>query len=99
MNAKQFALDENSVVWRDLNDEVIVLELATSTYLTLNGSGRLLWMRLVGGTDLLGLVSVLQEEYEIPEAVAVADAQAFIDALTERSLLTYVNQVDIDSPS
>ena len=42
-------IDSNAAVWREVDGEVLVLELATAIYLTLNGSGWILWNELVDG--------------------------------------------------
>lgn len=75
------------VVWRSDEDEVVVLELTTGTYLTLNGSGKLLWLSLADGCKASALTQQLQDAYGISEELATADASAFVDDLTQRNLL------------
>lgn len=84
---ERIALDLDAVVWREVDDEVIILELATAVYLTLNGSARLLWLRLDQGATEDELAEVLAETYDIAIEQAAVDTRAFLDALRERSLL------------
>ncbi len=77
----------DDVVWRDVGDELVLLELATSTYLTLNGTARFLWEHLVGGATMDELVESLGDHYGIGPAQARDDAEVFVSTLGERDLL------------
>jgi hypothetical protein len=77
----------DQVAWRDVGDELIVLELATSTYLTLNGSAKHLWLDLSAGATAEELVASLVSTYGISAAQAATDTQAFLAALLERKLI------------
>jgi len=78
-------LDE--VVWREVGDDLVVLELSTSTYLTLNGSAKQLWIGLVDGATVPELAERLTARYGITEEQALADTEAFLSALGDRKLL------------
>jgi len=83
----QYAIDSSEAVWREVGDDVIILDVRTSTYLSLNGSGRLLWLALEGGAKLSDLVALLVDEFAIEESRAVEDVDAFLASLDERQLL------------
>lgn len=55
--------------------------------MTLNESGALLWRGLQQDTDLPTLAAILTAEYEVDEAKATADAEAFVALLREKGLL------------
>jgi Coenzyme PQQ synthesis protein D (PqqD) len=78
-------LDE--VVWREVGEDLVVLELSTSTYLTLNGSAKQLWIGLVEGATVPELAERLTARYGITAEQAVADTEAFLSALGDRKLL------------
>jgi Coenzyme PQQ synthesis protein D (PqqD) len=80
-------LKVDDVVWRDVGDELVVLELSTSTYLTLNGTAKHLWESLAAGATVAELVEMLAERYEITPERAQADAESFVTELTNRDLL------------
>jgi hypothetical protein len=77
----------DEVVWRDVGDELVVLELSTSTYLTLNGTAKQIWEGLVGGATREALIASLVERYGISTDQAQADVEVFIGELTDRGLL------------
>jgi len=81
----------DEVAWRDVGDELIVLELATSTYLTLNGSAKQLWIGLAAGTTMDELVDTLVTMYGISVDQAFADTDQFLSALIERKLIEPVD--------
>ena len=75
-------------VLREVAGSFVVLPLAKSTaefngMLTLNESGVLLWKRLSEGCTLSELVSVLTEEYEVNEDVALHDVEKFLAKIGE----------------
>jgi hypothetical protein len=80
-------LKVDDVVWREVGDELVVLELTTSTYLTLNGAAKHLWITLVDGATFGQLAASLEERYQIPPERATTDAEAFLSALTDRQLI------------
>jgi len=77
----------DDVVWREVGDELVVLELSTATYLNLNGTARHLWQLLVDGSTVQGLVDDLVLKYGISAIQAMADVEAFISGLSDRNLL------------
>jgi hypothetical protein len=78
----------DDVVWRDVGDDLVVLELSTSTYLTLNGTAKFLWQGIAdGGSTKSELAIRLSNRYDIPEEQAVADVESFLGGLSERRLL------------
>jgi hypothetical protein len=84
-SAVRLRLDD--LTWQDLDGEIVVLDLQGSAYYQLNGSGALLWHRLLDGGDRADLEAALVERYEVDERQASNDVDAFITALTEARLL------------
>jgi hypothetical protein len=77
----------SGVAWRDVDGEVIVLDNHANRYLSLNGSGALLWRRLVAGTDRAELVELLRTTYGVDHARALDDVTAFLAELDAQNLL------------
>jgi hypothetical protein len=73
--------------WREIDDEVVALDVDTATYLSANASGRLLWRALASGATREELVSCLVDEFEVDAERAGADVDAFIGELSQRGLL------------
>jgi hypothetical protein len=84
---EKLQLKVDDVVWREVGDELVVLELATSTYLTLNGTAKHLWVSLSGGSTADELTEMLAERYEISIEQARSDTESFLAALADRELL------------
>ena len=61
--------------------------MTTTTYLTLNGSAKQLWLGLLDGATVEELVGTLSGQFGISPEQARADTESFVSALTERALL------------
>ena len=82
-----------------LKDGFVVREVAGKTVavsvgggafrgmITLNGTAAFLWEALKEDTTEVALKDALKEEYEVDDAVALADVKAFISKLREAGLL------------
>jgi hypothetical protein len=84
---ERFRLRDHDLVWRQVEDEIIILDLGASLYASLNDAGRVLWMRLVDGATLAELAAELQHAYELAPDVAARDAAAFLARLNDQGLL------------
>jgi hypothetical protein len=84
----------DDLVWRELDDEVVLLDLRSSLYLTLNRTGRLMWERLAEPTTAARLTAVVAESYSLPPAEAAADVVAFLESLVARQLVELVAKAD-----
>jgi hypothetical protein len=77
----------DDLAWREVGDELVILEVTTTSYLTLNGSARMLWDRLADGVTRSELTEALVERYGIATERADRDVDAFLKVLGQRSLL------------
>jgi hypothetical protein len=90
MNATKIALRGDAVSWAPTTDgAIVVLDLRTSRYLSLNAAGSLLWLRLVDGATVADLQAALRDRFGVTESVAEADAEAFLSALRSRDLVDF----------
>ena len=80
-------LKSDDVVWREAGDELVVLELSTTTYLTLNGTAKQLWLGLAAGSTVEDLVGMLIETYGITSEQAMSDTESFVAELADRELI------------
>ncbi len=85
--AELLKIDRTAVEWRQVDDEIVALDLRDSMYLGINASGTVLWPLLAEGATRHELVSALVETYEIDEAQAAGDVDAFVTSLRDRELL------------
>lgn len=84
---RQLRLRSEALAWRHVDDEVIAVDLQSSTYLSAAGSGALLWEALASGTTRDLLIDLLVEEFDIERDRAAVDVDAFVADLAGRELL------------
>jgi hypothetical protein len=75
------------IVWREIDSEVVVLDLEGSAYFTVSRSGRTLWPLVVGGTSVEELADRLVERFSLEREVAERDVHSFLDSLGREGLL------------
>ena len=75
------------MAWQRIEGETILLNLAASTYLGVNGSGTVLWPGLVEGCTREQLVSRMCDTYGVDRAQATADVTAFLAECRDRGFL------------
>ncbi len=80
-------IDAHQVHWRRAGDELLVLHLPSSRYLQLNATAGVLWDAVVEGATTEELEALLRTTYEIDEAQASADVDAFLRSLRDGGLL------------
>lgn len=80
-------LRDDRVRWREIDDDVVAVDIDRSTYLSTNGSGALLWLELAQGTTRDQLVERLAQAYLIDSDRAAADVDAFLSDLNGQGLL------------
>lgn len=72
---------------RSVEDEIVLLDLRTQTYLSLNRTGARLWPLITEGTDRAALVAALRQRHDVPVEVAERDVDALVAQLREADLL------------
>lgn len=77
----------SNLSWREVDGEVIALDLDSSTYFSANRTGSLLWHAMVDGATISELVVLLQESFDIEEQTARTDVTAFLQLLHQNGLL------------
>lgn len=75
------------VEWQHVDDEVVVLDLTSSEYLAVNGSGAALWRLVAAGTTERRLVEELTARFRVDLAQARADVTQFTAQLRDLALL------------
>jgi Coenzyme PQQ synthesis protein D (PqqD) len=77
----------DDITWREIDGDLVVLDLRSSTYLTTNASATVLMKQLTQDRTLAQLVRALVDAFAIPDQRAQEDVLAFLDELGERGLL------------
>jgi hypothetical protein len=82
-----FQLREHELEWRQIDDEIVVLDGRSSCYLSIEGSGVSLWSSLKAGASREELVEALVDAYGIEPDRAGQDVDRFVADLAGRGLL------------
>jgi hypothetical protein len=77
----------DDITWREIDGDLVVLDLRSSTYLTANASASVLMRQLTEERSLAQLVQALVDAFDIPPQRAQQDVQAFVDELGASGLI------------
>ncbi|MGE0877296.1 MAG: PqqD family protein [Acidimicrobiia bacterium] len=77
----------DSVLFRELDGEAVILNLETETYFGLNESATRMWEVVTTATSIAAAVDALIEEYEVDRDELERDVLEFVETLRARSLL------------
>lgn len=75
------------VVARSVAGEMILLDLETGIYFTLNSVGASIWRALESGAPRDQVVDAIVDQYEVDVETASADYDEYVDALVAEGLL------------
>lgn len=75
------------ISWRDINGELVALNVKSGEYFIFNEIGRMVWLAIAGGQDSSETVKKVIDEYEVNEQDASRDVEVFVKALEERSIV------------
>lgn len=79
------------VVFRDLEGEIVLLNLKTGIYFGLNPMGTRIWHLLRAHESLQKVLDSLVEEYEVTKAQCEEDLLSFVAVLREKGLIELSN--------
>ncbi len=80
-------LRPEALQWREIEGEVVAVDLETSSYLGANEAGAVLWRALATGATKEELAALLVAEFDIDAEQAASDTDAFVAQLRENDLL------------
>lgn len=87
MTSRVLRLRADRLPWREIEGEVVALDVASSRYLGANCTGAMLWARLADGCTEEALVQALTPLHPDGVTAARQDVTAFLADLRERDLL------------
>jgi hypothetical protein len=83
----ELKLRSEHLEWREVEGEVIVLDLEGSVYMSLNGSGAVCWHALAEGATREEIVRRLTDEFDVARERAERDVADFLQELRSHGLL------------
>ena len=75
------------MVWAALQDDIVLLNLDTGVYFSLDGVGRRFWELLSEGVAVDAMLQRLNDEYEVEAAVLRMDLDSLVRQLTAEGLI------------
>ena len=75
------------LTWRVVDREIVLLDLRTSRYFSINSSGSVLWRLLSQGTSRASLSGELRRTYGLDDAQAIGDVDRFVGELESHGLV------------
>jgi hypothetical protein len=85
--SERIQIRAGAVEWREVEGEVVALDLRNKTYLAVNRTGAAIWPILMSGADREELLALLLETFAVSQDEAAADLDAFLAELAEQDLL------------
>ena len=88
MNQQLIPVISSELIWRELNDGTVIVTPDEGKVRVLNQTGTAIWL-LIDGTNSLGEISThIASKFEVGQAEALRDAEAFLTDLSFRGLIT-----------
>ena len=72
--------------YRELDDHVVILDLDSSVYSTLNPVGSLIWNEADGNLTVAQLVDIVVEVFDVSHETATDDTIQFVEAMAAEGL-------------
>ena len=86
LNKKKFDLAEE-VLYREVENEAILLHIPTGTYYGLSETSILFWKALQEKQPLKPVVEQIIQEYDVERAQVMQDLQTFLEDLLEAGII------------
>ncbi len=77
------------VIWRELEDGVVIVSPGAGAVRVLNGVGADIWRLLDGTSTMAQIEESMLERYAVSEEQLAADMERFLDELHARGLLVW----------
>jgi hypothetical protein len=77
----------DDVVWRELADEVVLLNLTSGLYFGLEGTGGKIWRALADKGTTEAAIDVIAAEYDASREKIEADVTRLVDELRAKGLI------------
>ncbi|MBT5723106.1 MAG: PqqD family protein [Gammaproteobacteria bacterium] len=88
MNLDQTFTISEEVICQVLDDESVLLDLASENYLGLDEVGTRIWQLIDDGETMRSVVATMLDEYDTSEETLVGDLDKFLNDLQTQGLIT-----------
>lgn len=84
----QRVIRSSDAIAKELDGELVLLDLQSGTYFGLNEVGSRIWELMESPVSVADINTKLLEEFEVSDEILSADVDAFLAVLHEKKLLT-----------
>jgi hypothetical protein len=81
-----FITSEN-IAWRNVNDEVVILNLKSGEYYTLNDVGQFVWLAVADKRNMEEIRQKVVDTFDVSPEKASEDIESFISRMLDEGLL------------
>ena len=85
--SERIRIRDGALEWREVEGEVVALDLRSQTYLAVNSTGAALWPALVSGAERDELLTHLLDTFSVSRQQAAVDLDTFLADLERQDLL------------
>lgn len=78
---------KQDIVARSVGDEMVLLDLETGTYFTLNGVGAFIWRQIEEQCDVDAIATRMVNEYEVDLHQARNDASTLLSTMLDQGIV------------
>lgn len=87
-------LRTDQLLWREVDDSIVILDQDRSVYFAVQGAGTALWDLLLEGSTDAQLAQHLVETFTLDHEQAAADVRAFLSDVRDAGLLIQTGAVE-----
>lgn len=87
LDFSQKALASTHVIYRELDDEAVLLHVKNGRYLGLNDTGRFFWGALQASASLEEAYREIEEHYDVAPRRLREDLEQFVEGLLQHDLV------------
>jgi hypothetical protein len=91
VHSRSLGCHAKHVAWRRVGDEVVLLDLETSTYYSLNQTAGQVWELIGKGFSEEAILEEIAEAYQKDMKIVRRDVSALIDRLRKENLISVDN--------
>jgi len=85
-------IDKNSITWRKLRDELVLMHLDTGAYYSLNETGVIIWQGIVDERPHEDIVNDMSEMFDVDRETIARDFERVVNELSDQGLVDLVEE-------
>ena len=85
-------IDKNSITWRKLRDELVLMHLDTGAYYSLNETGVIIWQGIVDERPHEDIVNDMSEMFDVDRETIARDFERVVNELSAQGLVELVEE-------